>query len=137
MIGTNLWGLGPFGRDFDSGVWSERPRPNVAQLDRALATVPPQAGVAASWNVVTHFTHRPVVYEYPNPWLSSNYGPTGNEVGDPTNVDWVVIERSALNQRDLGLLARLVAPGGGFEMVQDEEGVAVARRVGAGTLVPP
>jgi len=134
--GSYLWGIGPLSRDFDSGVWSERPRPNVAELERALATVPPQAGVAASWNVVTRFTHRPVVYEYPNPWLSSNYGPTGSEVGDPTTVDWVVVERGGLGPRDLDLLARLLAPGGGFTVVQDGSGVTVARRL-TGSLALP
>ena len=127
-VGSHLWGLAPFSRAFDSGVWSETPRHNVAQLDRALAIVPPEAGVAATWNVVTHFTHRPVVYEYPNPWVSSNYGPTGNEVGDPTTVDWVVLERSALGPKDLDLLERLLAPAGGFTVVQDDAGVLVARR---------
>lgn len=137
VVGSHLWGLGPFSREFRSGVWSDRPRPNVAQLERARALVPPMAGVAVSWNVVTQFTHRPVVFEYPNPWLSSNYGPTGNDLGDPTGVDWVVVERSALTRRDFDLLDHLVGPGGGFETVLDEAGVAVARRVEAGSLALP
>ncbi len=137
VLGSHLWGLGPYSRDFRSGVWGDRPRSNVAQLDRARATVPPVAGVAATWNVVTHFTHRPIVYEFPNPWVSSNYGPSGNEVGDPTGVDWLVVERGAVGDEELGLLARLLGPAGGFEVVFDEEGVTVARRVAAGSLVPP
>jgi len=137
VVGSHLWGLAPFSRDFRSGVWADRPRHNVAQLDQALETVPPQGRVSASWNIVTHFTHRPIVYEFPNPWLSSNYGPTGNEVGDPTTVDWVVVEQSALGQRDRDLLRRLVAVGGGFEVVQDANGVTVARRSVPGSLVPP
>ncbi len=137
LVGTHLWGLGPLGRDFDRGVWSPDPRPNVAQLDRAAATVGPRDSVAASWNVVTHFTHRPVVYEYPNPWQSSNYGPSGNEVGDPTTVEWIVVERSALGPKETSLLARLTRPGGPFEVVQDESGVTVARRATAGSVVPP
>ena len=145
VVGSHVWGLAPFSRGFRSGVWSEGPRPNVAQLERALATVPPEAGVAASWNVVTQFTHRPVVYEYPNPWVSSNYGPSGNEVGDPTQVDWIVVERTALSPAGHALLARLTRPGGGFEVIDDQAGVTVARRIspareddaGAGSLVPP
>jgi hypothetical protein len=93
--------------------------------------------VAASWNVVTHFTHRPVVYEYPNPWVSSNYGPSGNEVGDPTNVDWIVVDGVSLGARDKLLLARLVGPGGPFQIVEDDAGVTVARRVSDGSVVPP
>ena len=137
LVGTHLWGLGPLGRDFRSGVWSVEPRPNLAQLERAAATVGPSAPVAVSWNVVTHFTHRPVVYEYPNPWVSANYGPSGNEVGDPTTVEWIVVERSALGVKDTILLARLTRPGGPFQVVQDESGVTVARRVTAGSVVPP
>jgi uncharacterized membrane protein len=144
LVGSHLWGLGPYSRDYRSGVWSDRPRPNVAELERAHALVPPRAGVAVSWNVVTHFTHRQIVYEYPNPWLSSNYGPSGNEVGDPTTVSWIVVERSALGAREIDLLARLVGPGGGFVVVQEGNGVTVARRAPAaaagspvGSLVPP
>ena len=130
MIGSHLYGLAPFSRDFDQGVWSDTPRHNVAELDQALATVPPLGGVAASWNVVTHFTHRPIVYEFPNPWVSSNYGPTGNDVGDPTTVDWIVVEHSALGDKEEALLARLLAVGGGFEAVQAGNDVTVARRTG-------
>jgi len=127
VAGSFLWGLAPFSRDFRT-EWRSRPRTNVAQLELAHALVPPQAGVAASWNVVAHFTHRPVVYEYPNPWVSSNYGPTGNEVGDPTTVDWIVVDRRAIGANDRELLARLVGPGGGFVVVLDERAVLVARR---------
>jgi uncharacterized membrane protein len=137
LVGSRIWGLAPYSQDFRSGVWADRPRPNVAQLEAARAMVPPGASVSATWNVVTHFTHRPVVYEYPNPWLSSNYGPTGNEVGDPTTVEWLVIERSALGAKDLALLERLLSPGGGFQVIGDGSGVTVARRAGTGSLVPP
>ena len=138
-VGSHVWGLAPFSRDFRSGVWSDVPRHNVAELDRALATVPSEGRVAASWNIVTYFTHRPIAYEFPNPWVSSNYGPTGNEVGDPTTVDWVVVEHSALSAKDLDLLARLVGGGGGFEVVQEGNDVTVARRAGPGpgSLDPP
>ena len=137
VVGNQLWGLGPFSQSYRTGVWSERPAANLANLERAAALVPPQAAVAASWNTVTHFTHRPIVYEYPNPWLSSNYGPSGNEVGDPTTVDWVVVEHSALGAKDIDLLGRLTGPGGDFRVVRDEGGITVARRVGTGSLIPP
>jgi hypothetical protein len=136
LVGSHLWGLAPFSRDFDAGYWGDK-KSNIVELDRARDLVPSQAGVSASWNVVTQFTHRPIVYEYPNPWLSSNYGPSGNEVGDPTTVDWLVVERSALGAKDRDLLDRLLRPGGGFEVVQDAADVVVARRVGPGSIVPP
>jgi len=130
VIGSHLYGLAPLSRDFDRGAWADIPPDNVAELDQALATVPPLGRVAASWNVVTHFTHRPIAYEFPNPWVSSNYGPTGNEVGDPTTVDWIVVEHSALGDKEEALLARLLAVGGGFEAVQEGNDVTVARRTG-------
>ena len=130
LVGSHLWGLAPYSRDFRSGVWADRAPAHVAELDRALATVPPLAGVSTSWNVVTHFTHRPIVYEFPNPWVSANYGPTGFEVGDPTTVDWIVVQRSALGARDNAVLDRLIGPGGGFQVVQQGSEVTVARRNG-------
>jgi len=131
VVGSHLYGLAPYSRDFRTGVWADRSPANLAELDRAAATVPPMARVAASWNIVTHFTHRPIVYEYPNPWVSSNYGPSGNEVGDPTTVDWIVVERTALGPKDQALLDRLTGEGGGFTVVQDGNDVTVARRSAA------
>ena len=63
----------------------------------------------------------------------------------PTLVDWIVVEHTALNPKDQALLARLTRPGGGFEVIDDQAGVTVARRIsparegdpGAGSLVPP
>jgi hypothetical protein len=69
--------------------------------------------------------------------VSSNYGPSGNDVGDPTTVDWVVVEHSALGSAEQDLLSRLLDHGGGFEVVLDGADVTVARRVAPDSLVPP
>ena len=50
--------------------------------------------------MITHFTHRQIAYEFPNPWLSSNYGPSGNDVGDPATVDWVAVDTAGLGDKD-------------------------------------
>jgi len=44
-------------------------------------------------------------------------------------VDWIVVERSALGEKERDLLDRLLLPDGGFRAVRDGSGVTVARRV--------
>jgi uncharacterized membrane protein len=137
LAGTHLWGLGPLGRPEERGNWSRRPASAIAVREEARNLVPPTAGVAASWDLVTHFTHRQAAYEFPNPWRSSNYGPSGNEVGDPTTVDWIAVDTAVLGPSDAHLLAALTAPDGGFEIVFSRSEVVVARRTGPDTLRVP
>ena len=126
LIGTSLWGLSPIGKD--RGEWGRRPRPNIATLKAGKALVPDDAPLTASWNVVTQFTHRQTIFEFPNPWKSSNYGLSGNEVDQPNKVDWIFVELGALGDKDEELLRRLTAPTGDFTVLLDRNDVVVAKR---------
>jgi uncharacterized membrane protein len=129
IVGSVLWGLGPVRQEVGFDVWTEKPRADLAELARARDVVPPTAAVSVAWTLDTHFTHRRVAYEFPNPWVSANYGPTGNDVGDPAGVDWVVVDRVALGTKDLAVYDALTAPGGGIAEVFVGRSVRVAHRV--------
>jgi hypothetical protein len=137
LVGTHLWGLGPLGKPSERANWSHRPAAAVADREAAKAMVPAHAGVAASWDMITHFTHRQIAYEFPNPWRSSNYGPSGNDVGDPSTVDWLAVDTAVLGAHDTEVLAALTEPGGGFTIVMRRKDVVVARRTGPDTLRLP
>jgi len=137
LVGTRLWGLGPISRPSERANWTTRDAASVVVRERARDDVPPLAGVSASWNMITHFTHRPSAYEFPNPWRSSNYGPSGNDVGDPTTVDWIAVDTGVLGPSDKLVLEALTGPSGSFEIVREEQGLVVARRTGADTLRLP
>ncbi len=130
ITGSALWGCGPFSANWANGAWARPPRPEVATLDRVQRMVPGDAGVAASYDIDAHFSHRVVDYEWPNPWHSANYGMDGASFGTPTQVEWIIITAAGAGTRaDLELLDQLLGPGGGFAEVMNERGVFVARRI--------
>ncbi len=58
---------------------------------KALRLVPPDAAVSASYNLVPHLTHRTQVYEFPNPWIVTNWGVQGEDPPDPDRVQYLVV----------------------------------------------
>jgi hypothetical protein len=99
-------------------------------MRHALTLVPADAGVSATYSLVPHLTHREHVYEFPNPWVPTNWGPS-NRRPDPDTVDYLVLD-TTLRTFQRGLYRELVRVGGPFEVVEERDGVVVARRVGPG-----
>jgi uncharacterized membrane protein len=88
------------------------------------------AGVAASYTIVPHLTHRTVIYEWPNPWVRSYYGIDGQEPHrwDPAKVDYLVLD-AGLNETMRFVLDQLIAPGGEFQVINQADGVVFAKRI--------
>jgi hypothetical protein len=97
----------------------------------ALKLVPAGAGVSATYNLVPHLTHRVHIYEFPNPWVPTNWGANGENPPDPETADYLVLDVT-LNGTQQGLYDRLVTTGGPFRIVYDVDGIVVARRVAPG-----
>src|SRR5919108_823873 len=120
------WSPSPVGRQFGSGIWA-RAEPRHAVVNTALRLVPADAGVSATYYVVPHLTHRVHVYEFPNPWVVTNWGAHGEDPPDPATVDYLVVDERLLgNQR--ALFERLLGPQGGYAAVYRVDGIVVARR---------
>lgn len=119
------WSPSPLGRDYDSGIWA-RPQPKHAAFDQAIALIPEDAGVSASYDLVPHLTHRRHAYEWPNPWIVTNWGLDGENPPDPGTVDYIVLDTDLAQEPDL--LARLTGPTGAFRVIYDEPGVVLAER---------
>jgi hypothetical protein len=121
------WAPSPAGRPFHSGIWVG-PNPRAHAFERALATVPKDGSLATSYFLVPHATHRPQVYEWPNPWIPGNWGFANRDPDDPGRVDWLVLDLR-LGQQP-ALVARLTTgPDAEFAIVSEDEGVLVAKRV--------
>jgi uncharacterized membrane protein len=114
------WGPSPIGADYDNGLWPPVVNPRLTSQRRAVALVPDDASVSASYGYVSHLTHRPEIYTFPNPWRRSNYGVKDTETPDPARIDWLVIFA--------GILAS-----GDFRVVSEVDGIVVARRVRPGS----
>ena len=130
------WGVSPLSTDYRIGYWPLQGNARQDVLDDAVASVPDDAAVAATYYIVPHLSHRDQIYTFPNPWIPANWGVGGVAPHDPDSdhqpaeVEWLVIDRTthAPGSREELLLDDLLT-NGEFEVVSDREGVVVARRV--------
>jgi uncharacterized membrane protein len=129
------WGMSPISTQYRNGYWPLTPNPREDTLDAAVDSVPGDAAVAATYNIVPHLSHREQIYTFPNPWFPLNWGVAGVAPHDPDHdhvpaeVDWIVVDRTTHvpDGREEQLLDSLV-DSGEFAVVSDEDGIFVAKR---------
>lgn len=126
-LGANIaYSPSPLGHEYHSGIWAGRIGRH-AVFDRAVAMVPRGAGVAATYYLIPHLTHRRYAYEWPNPWIVGNWGLAGEPPPAPATVDYVVLDLT-LGQQP-ALLDSLIDPQtGAFDVVLRQDSVLVAKR---------
>jgi uncharacterized membrane protein len=109
-----------------------QPPAQAASRDAALARIPAGDAVSAQYNLVTHLAHREQVYEFPNPFRTSNWGLKGDrhDPADTARVRWVLIEPGTLDEEDQATL-RGLREGGGWKTVFEQKGVLLIERTGA------
>lgn len=121
-----LWG--PLGRD---PAWVADPHAPQAQAARqAIAMIPPDAAVSASYPYVPHLTHRRQIYEFPNPWHATNWGDgtqEGTRLPFADDIDYLLVTSSVRNDPDDGAIIRRLE-GSQFAVVFESEGVVVLKR---------
>ena len=133
-------GTGPWAADHDLGVWPHVHTPHHQVLDRALAQIPDDAPVTASYFLVPHLSRRSQVYSYPNPWISFNWGINDKNRKSAEPIEWVVVDRSTISKessdgrRQLLLLRRIQASGC-FEVTLDSDDVLLLHRVRPGCRI--
>jgi uncharacterized membrane protein len=136
LASSVAWGISPISTQYRSGYWPLAGNGRQHVLDAAVAAVPDDAAVAASYYIVPHLTHRQFIYTFPNPWIPANWGVAGVAPHDPNSdhlpedVDWLVLDRTthAPDSREETLLDDLIGSGE-FEVVSEDQGIVVARRV--------
>lgn len=122
-------GPSPWGDQYARGAWPLVEPRDLGAKREAVARVPDGAGVSADYLAVPHLTHREVIYSFPNPWTSWNYGVNPGETGDPADVEWLVLtSTTSLRPADKALLATL-RDSGEFEVRFEEGNVLVMQRV--------
>jgi len=93
--------------------------------------VPASAGVAASYSLVPHLTHRTYIYEWPTPWHVVNWGIHGENPPKPKNVSYIVLDLT-LNTEERSIYDSLVGDGKQFREIFHEQDYVVAKRVRKG-----
>jgi uncharacterized membrane protein len=127
-LATNVaWSPSPLGVRYHTGIWVES-QPRHAAVNRVIRLLPGDAGVSASGSFMPHLTHRVHVYEFPNPWVAANWGLRGENLPDPTTVDYLLVDTQALGDKHQ-LYERLVGPDKEFRVVYSHDGIVMARRV--------
>lgn len=111
------------------GVWRTQPHPQQAAVEAAVAFVPADADVSATFYIVPQMTHRTEIYEFPTPFIRFNYRVAGEPVPDPAGLDYVVVDQHAwyIPEHEAIYLA-LQRPGSGFEEVFRQGDIVVLQR---------
>jgi uncharacterized membrane protein len=127
---TRTKGLTMFGDRYDVGYWPADHDPRRVAYDEAVALVPDDVPVAASSRFLTHLTHRPEIYFFPNPWQARYWGVHGEGQRSGDGVQWLAIDRHQFEQPgpDGALLDDLLQHE--FEVVYDHDDIVVAKRRG-------
>ena len=129
LISNIAWSNSPISDNYR--VWArETPRTEVQR--RAVELVPDDVVVTATYTLVPHLSHREQIYDWPNPWVESYWGvDDGYRLPDPSEIEWIAIDRRHVSEQHAELLESLIGPQGDFAVVLDEADVLVARRAGA------
>ena len=79
----------------------------------ALALVPDDASVTATYQLLPHLAHREQIYDWPNPFVPAYWGNDDcYRLPSPTAIDYVVVDRNAAGVGDAGTVElALAAPG--------------------------
>ncbi|MDQ4090966.1 MAG: DUF2079 domain-containing protein, partial [Actinomycetota bacterium] len=127
LASTVAWGPSPIGVKYHSGLWAQGPDPRRESKQQAVDMVPENASTSAIYYMVPHLSQRVSIYEFPVPWKPINWGVNGENLHDPANVRWLVLDRTLLNADDKVLLNHLMSAE--FEARFDRNDILVAERV--------
>lgn len=132
LAATLAWGPSPVGAEYREGWWPPTADERIGAKRAAVEAVPGDASVSAAYTLVPHLSRRAEIFSFPNPWQRSNYGVPGSPARDASRIEWLVIDRHTLDAGGIALLNRILAgradDGGRFAIVQDRDGLLVARR---------
>ncbi len=123
------WSPSPISVNFHSGYWVP-PGPQDQAINDAISIVPKNASVSATYNIDDHMTHRVSIYEYPDPWVVSNWGIGDRNPPDPSKVDWLVLDTRAMGSQ--GALYKALIARKEFTVLFNVDGILVLHRVRPG-----
>lgn len=126
-VSNIAWSPSPISTN--SGVWAQ-PQPRHDAMRAALDYVPDDVSVTATYSLGPHLSHREQIYDWPNPWVPSYWGNDDTyRLPDPSDIDYLVLDRKHVGPAQQDLLADLLGPGGEYEVLFDADDVVVGRRV--------
>jgi hypothetical protein len=133
MYFTNIaWSPSPISAVLDrEPIWAE-PSPRHDVIRKAMQLIPDDASVTATYGILPHLTHREQIYDWPNPWIMAYFGnDDGYRLPDPSTIEYIILDRRNVGADQQELVDSLIAPGGDFEVLFDEDEILVGRRRGS------
>jgi uncharacterized membrane protein len=104
------WGLSPVSPAFRQGHWPHGTSDaRHARLTRTVALPRTDESVSSTYFLVPHLSHRRHIYTFPNPWVASNWGVRGERLPDPSTVDWLIVDPTAIAPAEQPLLRAVLA----------------------------
>lgn len=125
LFGALRWGVSPIGDRYDEGWWPSGHDPRLATKVRAVAIIPDDAAVSATYHFVPHLSRRDRIYEFPNPFAERNWGVRGEGTHDPAVVEWIAVDLQIMGAEDRAVLRDALAE---FDVVMRRDDIVVARR---------
>ncbi len=134
-VSNIAWAPSPIANPANYAVWST-PNARHQSLRAAIAYIPDNASVTATFQLVPHLSHRREIYEWPNPFSVSVWGNDDcDRLPDPRTIDYVVIDLTQIGEGNQALFDAMFAVDGPFVTVFADENVVVGKRVGSSTEV--
>lgn len=129
LVTNAMWSPSPMNSD-GVKVWAG-PNDRDASMEAALAAVPDDASVTATYRLVPHLTHRREVYDWPSPFKSAVWGNMDCvRLPSSTSVDYAVLDKRDISAEDLDLYLSMRKLGGPFEVVYEDDDAITMHRVG-------
>ena len=129
VVANHAWSPSPLDHtQYRSGIWAFAPLPRTEALAAMVKLVPASAGVAASYTVVPHLSHRDQIYTFPNPWIRSYYGLTAKTPESPKSIQYLVVDETENSPAGELLLRSLTGPHGQFRILQHRDQALLAER---------
>jgi uncharacterized membrane protein len=109
--------------------WTKSPPPETENIRRAISMIPSQSAVSVHYTYSPHLTHREQVYEFPNPWIQSNWRDAEKAPRDPNIVEYLLLDDRVWNDRTRQLVDTLIKEGR-YETIFNQDHVVFMKRKG-------
>ena len=136
VAATLAWGPSPIGAEYDAGYWPPAHDRRLGTKEAAIARIPADASVSATYSLLPHLAHRDDIFLFPNPFESRLWGYRDQDPRDPNDIEWVIGDTRVLVPHDAAKLRNIVGSND-FKIVFDRAGIVVAQRVRAGSGEDP
>jgi uncharacterized membrane protein len=126
-VSNVAWSPSPLSPNYDV-AWAQ-PSTRHELIRQAMKLVPDDASVTATYGILPHLSHREQIYDWPNPWKMAYFGnDDGYRLPDPSEIDYIILDRRNVGNAEQPLVDSLIAPGGEFDVLFDQDDILVAKR---------